>query len=71
MVAGHVSTKDASSVSQSGRVFGSVYGEEYRAICVRADDGKHTEEYAALLKDLGKPSSFDREVFDPATRPLS
>lgn len=70
IVAGHV-TQDASSVSQSGRVFGSVYGEEYDAICVRAADGTHTVEYAALLRDLNKPSSFDREIFDPACHPKS
>lgn len=47
----------------TGRVAGSMYGEVCKALLVREADGSsHSPEYAALLADLNKPSSFDREA---------
>lgn len=49
----------------SGRVNGSVYGEAVESVCVRLSSGQHSEEYAEILNKLSKPSSYDRELFNP------
>lgn len=47
------------------RVEASVRGEEVGTLTVRqAGSGAHTAEYQALLRDLGKPSSADKESYD-------
>lgn len=45
------------------RVEGSIRGEVIEVMTVRDMNMEHTAEYAKLLQDLGKPSSFDKEVF--------
>jgi hypothetical protein len=45
------------------RVEGSVRGEVCEIMTVRESNLEHTAEYAQLLRDLGKPSSFDKEVY--------
>jgi hypothetical protein len=51
------------ALSVSSRVTASVYGEAVDCLCVRTVDNLHTVEYASLLHDLSKPSSFDREIY--------
>lgn len=47
------------------RVDASLRGEEVSLLTVRRrGDNKHTVEYQQLLRDLGKPSSADRETYD-------
>lgn len=45
------------------RVESSVRGETCEVLTVREANLEHTIEYAQLLRELGKPSSFDREIY--------
>jgi hypothetical protein len=57
---------DVKTGATAARTIGSVRGELVRVLCVRSETREHTPEYAALLRDLGKPSSQDRETYDPS-----
>lgn len=57
---------DVKTGAAAARTVGSVRGELVSVLCVRGESRDHTPEYAALLRDLGKPSSQDRETYDPA-----
>ena len=47
------------------RVESSLRGEEISIMTVRRrGDNEHTVDYQQLLRDLGKPSSADRETYD-------
>lgn len=55
---------------KAARVNSSIRGEELSVLTVRqrSGDNEHTIEYQGLLKDLGKPSSADREIYSPLKR---
>jgi tRNA1(Val) A37 N6-methylase TrmN6 len=44
-------------------VTGSVHGEKIESLCVREESGLHTTEYALLLQELSKPSSYNKEIY--------
>lgn len=55
----------ANAASAAIRVDQSLRGEEITILTVRRRENKdHTTEYQSLLRDLGKPSSADREIYD-------
>lgn len=57
---------DVKTGAAAARTIGSVRGELVSVMCVRGESREHTAEYASLLRDLGKPSSMDRETYDPS-----
>ena len=55
----------AAETLQRGRVSTgvSIRGETVETLLIREADGGHSDEYAALLTFLCKPSSKDREIY--------
>ena len=49
------------------RITSSLRGETVHQICVRESGSLHSVEYQALLRDLGKPCSADRELYTVVT----
>jgi hypothetical protein len=55
-------------IDRARRVYESLRGELCDVICVRDLSSGHSPEYQAILRDLGKPSSADRETYQVPPR---